>query len=632
MTKRIAIIAESKDISKFIKKIDAQTIVIGWNEDVCQELKKRKINYKSLKEVYHYDHNLGIRWIKELGKKTSRKNNNLISTFEFKETSLWWWMEYWLYESYAYYDSFKQVTKVFHIIYNLLIKEKPEEVIYITDGKLIDKTIKIIADKLNIKTREIRSNFELVQFKTIKIIKINLIKIFFNIRFIIRKRLWKILNIDSNVKRPNQNKIPLLIINWSSFRDEDCIKPIIEEIDKNKYDVYALDIASNTFLEWSLFTKKRKENVLKHLLLENYIKKSELAQVKNFKFQWDILRKDNYFKELFEINDINIWSLVEPQLSAYFNVRLKDHLIHLIAIDNIIKKIKPKYVITPAETSEFDKSLFLACQKASIPVIAVQHGVINNDLRCMHDVGEVSLDKIKPNYCPIPTITAVYGQSDKDFLIKKGHYPEDSIVITGNQRYDFLPKKTEEYNKAEVLKKFGLHPSKRVILFITCPFSSEIDIQILTEEIIREVSSLENVQLIIKVHPVENENNYIDMVKNTKNTIKVIKKADMFELLFVSDISITTYSNSAIESMIMNKPLIVMNLTGTDYPQDYSKEGAAIKITKNGLLKEKIKELLYDEKSKEELLRKAKQYLDKNLYKVDGKASERIVNIVNKLN
>jgi len=636
MNKRIAIITESKDIPKFIKAIDPKTIIIGWDDDVCQELKERKINHKSIKEVYQYNADLGIKWIKDLGKKRSKDNKNLISIFEFKETSLWWWMEYWLYESYAYYDSFKQVTKEFHIIYNLLIKEKPNEVIYVNEGRLIDRTIKIIANNLNIKTKSINSFFKLVQFKVVKKIKINLIKLFFELRFMIRKKGWWLLGIDSDVKRNNQDQIPLLTINWSSFRDEACVHPIIEEIDKSKYRIYALDVASNNFLELSLLMKKRKDKTVKQLLMENYIKRNELGPVRSFKSLWNSLKKDEDFKSLFEINNINIWPLVTPQLSAYFHVRLKDHLIHLIAINNIIKKIKPKSVITPTETSEFDKSLFLACQKAKVPVIAVQHGVINNDLRCIHDVGEVSLSEIKPQHCPIPTITAVYGQGDKDFLIKRGNYPENSLVITGNQRYDFLPKKIKEYNKAEILEKFQLNPNKKIILFMTCPFSSKMDLQILTEEILKETTLLKDVQLIIKVHPVENENNYISLVesikgKNIENVV-IIKKADIFELLFASDIAITTYSNSAIEAMILNKPLIIMNLTGSDFPLDYSQGGAAIKIEEKGLLKKLIQDLLSNESIRINLLEKSKEYLNKNMYKVDGKASERMVKIVEELN
>ena len=102
MNKKLIIITEREHIPKFIKEIDNNTTVISCNDNVCQELKKRKIKNKSVDEIYKYNSELGIKWIKNLAKKNI-KNQNLMSFFEFRGTSLWWWMEYWLYESYAYF-------------------------------------------------------------------------------------------------------------------------------------------------------------------------------------------------------------------------------------------------------------------------------------------------------------------------------------------------------------------------------------------------------------------------------------------------------------------------------------------------------------------------------------------------
>jgi len=236
---------------------------------------------------------------------------------------------------------------------------------------------------------------------------------------------------------------------------------------------------------------------------------------------------------------------------------------------------------------------------------------------------------MKPNNCPIPTITAVYGKEDRDFLIKEGNYPKENIVITGNQRYDFLPERIKEYDKKEIISELGLDDGKRTVLFITSPFSSDNNIKTLMNEIFNEISSLDNIQLIIKVHPTENERLYEESAKRFKNLdFKVIKNKNMFELLYVSDIAITTYSTAGLEAMIMKKPLIVINLTGEDYPIDYSGDGAALRVEEKGILRTAITHLLEHYKLKINLLKNADRYLHKHLYKVDGKAAERIINII----
>jgi len=141
-----------------------------------------------------------------------------------------------------------------------------------------------------------------------------------------------------------------------------------------------------------LMIEKSKDKEITHLLLENYFNKEDNKKlndiVKRFREIAKRIKKDKNNQKIFEIEGINVWSMLEPQFSAYFNVRMKDHIRNIIAIDNLIEQLKPKVVVTPGETSEFDKGLFLACKKRNIPVIAIQHGILN-DLRCIHNKSEI---------------------------------------------------------------------------------------------------------------------------------------------------------------------------------------------------------------------------------------------------
>ena len=98
-----------------------------------------------------YNSKVGTEWIKQLANKKMMDNKNLISLFEFDNTSLWWWMENWLYGSSAYYTSFEEVIKS----------------VYTKKVVPVDNSI-------------------------IKRIKMILIKYYFDIRFITRKIIWNV--------------------------------------------------------------------------------------------------------------------------------------------------------------------------------------------------------------------------------------------------------------------------------------------------------------------------------------------------------------------------------------------------------------------------------------------------------
>ena len=89
---------------------------------------------------------------------------------------------------------------------------------------------------------------------------------------------------------------------------------------------------------------------------------------------------------------------------------------------------------------------------------------------------------------------------------------------------------------------------------------------------------------------------------------------------------ITTFSTSGLEAVVLNKPVITINLTGRPDPVDYAEKGVAIGVYKGKNLYYAINNALYNEDVRKSLLRERKKY--KRDYFLDGKASERISNVI----
>lgn len=82
------------------------------------------------------------------------------------------------------------------------------------------------------------------------------------------------------------------------------------------------------------------------------------------------------------------------------------------------------------------------------------------------------------------------------------------------------------------------------------------------------------------------------------------------------------------EAVALNKPVIVLNLSGEPDPVEYVKEGVALGVYRKEDLGPAIKSLLIDDS---QLAGNRKRYIEKYLYRVDGRATERVVNLINQM-
>jgi glycosyltransferase involved in cell wall biosynthesis len=84
----------------------------------------------------------------------------------------------------------------------------------------------------------------------------------------------------------------------------------------------------------------------------------------------------------------------------------------------------------------------------------------------------------------------------------------------------------------------------------------------------------------------------------------------------------------AMEAVALNKPVIILNLSGEPDVVDYVEQGVALGVYKEGELKPTIEKLLKDDS---ELAKNRKKYIEKYLYKIDGKATERVVKLIEEM-
>jgi CDP-glycerol glycerophosphotransferase (TagB/SpsB family) len=110
--------------------------------------------------------------------------------------------------------------------------------------------------------------------------------------------------------------------------------------------------------------------------------------------------------------------------------------------------------------------------------------------------------------------------------------------------------------------------------------------------------------------------------------IIVGKEVNTYELLNACDLAITKWSTTGLEAIALNKPLLILNLGGEPDRVEYVKEGVALGVYNEKDLTPTIEKSLKDDS---ELAKNRGKYLEKYLYKIDGKATERVVNLIGEM-
>lgn len=415
---------------------------------------------------------------------------------------------------------------------------------------------------------------------------------------------------------------------------------IITKLNKryNLLGVYPIELPAIRGLK--IFVEKLRNWGIMHKPLNSYwsldVWTKERTAFKHFKKSWDCLKEDADFRLMCVYNGKDLYNQITKELEICFLFLFPRAVRYIEMGKRMMKAEKPDLILLKHEYGSNERCyLVIAAKLNNIPTLAVQHGLIHpTHVGYRYAEDEISRDgSVTSPYCPIPDITAVYGPYHKDILTKVSAYPEDSVVVTGQPRYDVLYHAEWIYSKEKFLEKYKINPKHKIVLWATAchGYSDEENIRYF-KTVFETMQNIKGATLIIKQHPVEGER-YTKMIEKYLNTYKINaivtpKDSDTYELLFVCDLMITKNSTTAMEAIALNKPVIILNLGGEPDVVDYVEQGVAFGVYKEEDLKPIIEKLLKDDT---DLAKNRERYIEKYLYKLDGKATERVVNLITRM-
>lgn len=421
--------------------------------------------------------------------------------------------------------------------------------------------------------------------------------------------------------------------NESFNKNKDAfVGDIIDALKRDNFDIVALDQDTSFFVNFKTYFEKLIYGSGLWRPIEYYLSFNNLRITLNsfvsINAKWKKLKSEN--DTFFNSNESNFLRCLLRYYDNLFRFKIFMPIIYLEMCKRAIDLERPDLILVPCGYCLLGRAAIFAGKIKGVPTIEIQHGAIDsNHSGYIFSKSKFPFEESRVKF-PIPDKTAVYGHFYKELLMTSSAYSDDNICVTGQPRYDLITSINKLYSKDEFFVKHGINIRSKIILWTTQCHGFTMEENLANfETVFSAVSELTDVTLVVKQHPREDDK-YTKIIKNyfSKYGIKVLllpKKSDTYEQLFVCDLLITKTSTTAMEAVILNKPVIILNLSGEADSVDYVKEGVALGVYEQSQLKTTIEKLLNDDNL---LKNNRHQFVFKYLYKVDGKSTERIVSLI----
>ncbi len=365
------------------------------------------------------------------------------------------------------------------------------------------------------------------------------------------------------------------------------------------------------------------------------IAKKELDAGRLFRKRWKTIESDSILKRLCVLKEVDRFDLIRRQLQFFFYILFPYIVKRLELARSLLSKLKPDLLLLVNEYGHFERNLLIAAKERKIPVMAIQHGNITPSHQgYIYHKDDIDADgSAKFPYCPMPDVTAVWGDYFKRLLSETSAYRPETLIVTGNPGYDSLEHIRTHCTRQEVLQRYGIDTSQKVILWTTQSHGlTDDENEKNIAAVSRSASKLPDCTFIIKQHP--NEPAQYTRLYEThghskhNNIVIVPAGANILELILACDIMMAKWSTTIIEAMVLDKDIVILNLGADKDRADYVRQSVAAGVYQAEYLTETIQKIL--DKSLN-LADKRREYIQDYLYKVDGQSTKRISDVINKL-
>lgn len=310
---------------------------------------------------------------------------------------------------------------------------------------------------------------------------------------------------------------------------------------------------------------------------------------------------DEYYTDLKEMFVLMLpWGIkvIEQSLSAF-------------------ERLEPDVVCLYAEAGGYGRAVSYAAKLLEIKTLAIQHGLIfPHNYTYVHTPEEIQGKEGAPY--PFTDRFLLYDSFVKKILEKYGNYPSKTLEVTGGHKMDNLLAIKKTADPRSKKKELG-YDDRDKFAVIASRFS---EIGSAFPHIVKAIEEIPRLHLIVKPHQAELPEYYEDIAAKlgAKKVEVVSNKENLFDLMLSGDLLITVNSLAALEAILLEKPVMVVNLP--NHLSVYVDAGIAVGVESHQEILPALKKLFME--SQQDLLKRQAEFSRENAFRTDGLSGERI--------
>lgn len=501
------------------------------------------------------------------------------------------------------------------LIKRIIENEHPKKIITTT---LISKLVESVIKKNNVETIFFQNTLKNKLFWDKITIKYNLGKIpltfnlshktYLKIKNFLEFSFNKIYHFSFDMKQQNKKSILFLEFNPEPF------SKLLEEM-KN-FDGNVILVNQRRTPIWS----KKSINAIKNskckiLKLENLLSDSEKQEIqfleeklsKKLKILWE---NSEFFNDFFKIEDCSFWDAIKGLMIQTYSERLLRYILLIKNIKKVFETLDIRCIVSLNEVGETEKA-FLEINNNKIPSIVLEHGFLER-------IPKTKRFDVIGDYVNFKDRIAVWGNIKKDWLTTEHNIDSSRIIVTGSPRHDiYFNSKIKKSNSKT--KTLLLAPNPLSV--ISGLSSTELKLRFIKviKEVFTVVNKLDNVRLIVKLHPISLQHNeeIKSLIKELDSSIPIFLWTSVIDAINKSDavlvISPEIYGTSTmlLESMILGKPTMNVYFDSQIPEYGHVKDKSILTITDNCDLESNLKKILLDEEFQKNLCNNADIFVKK---------------------
>ena len=331
-----------------------------------------------------------------------------------------------------------------------------------------------------------------------------------------------------------------------------------------------------------------------------------------------------------EIRGCDCWSILREQLAGIALLQWPWSARAMDEAGATLDAVGPSAALTYAEAGGWGRAIVLECRRRGIPSAGLQHGFIYRHwLNYLHEPDEMQPEPSAPADAgyPRPSVTLLYDAQALQHLIHAGHFPAESLQVTGSPRLDELMKiarrlTTEDLEQAR--SAAGAGPTEALVLVAT----KWKEAQVVLPPVLRALTQVTNVHVAIKTHPAETPEDYDTAIRGLAHVRVLPAAVALAPLLAASRAVVTVNSTVALDAAVLGVPALVTGLPNNLSP--FVDAGIMVGVSERDTAHE-LQRILYDQEFRQQLDVTRQVYLSRLRMGSDGRAAERTADAVMQL-